>query len=181
MKNLYCLLDNHSDHKINTVLSDNLSWISAHFDTLLTESVPVAFSGENVLRYLFTQIKDHIIKGLNDSGFSQEEQDFLGKGWLPEQMKPSEFISKRIQLISQVIDKYPEFQHLLCLCKRQMFLDQCHKKGIRLQGLEHKQYIPGNGIFEPIVRRDDAFYQNTLQAIDASKKGVFVIIGPIRG
>lgn len=180
MKPIYILLNNHNDFHIFDLLQKNMPWIVKNFSTVLMECAPMQFTGAAALEYYFDILKTYKIdtSNLPEGILKEEDSNFLAKPYEPAQMAADIFIEKRVASLS-IMGK--QFSKMYDLFKGYQFFANCLKQGIELRGAEPSSYLPGLGIFEPIVKRDVAMHQALNSAANTSLRGVFFIVGASHG
>ena len=52
-------LDDHADHELHDLLTENLSWIKTNFSTMMMECVPVGCQNKDALSYFFRILKTY--------------------------------------------------------------------------------------------------------------------------
>lgn len=167
MKTIYMALDNHKDHELLDLLTDNLPWIIKNFSILMIESVPVGYQNDDALGYFFSKIKDYTFPIDVNSIFNEEELFFLktpftgvllheaANAQSNPNLEPMAFVQRRIELLSRIMysnsskvepSSIEGLKHPLGIFKRYRLFSQCLKEGIQLKGMEPASYQAGLGI-----------------------------------
>jgi hypothetical protein len=203
MQIIYVALENHSDHELIDLLTENLPWIKRNFSTWMMECVPIQYQNQDALRYLFRQIKDYRFDFAGIDLFNEEEVLFLNMPFVEAMLtketafsqpnpdlKAIAFVERRIELISSLINS-DEIDHsqnegleqMLGIFKRYRLFFLCLAEGIQLKGMEPSSYQAGLGIFDSIGgRRDASMFDAIVKAQrDGVEKGIFMLLGASHG
>lgn len=203
MKTIYMALENHSDHELQDLMTENLPWIIRNFSTWMIECIPIGYQNKDALSYLFCQIKNYRIVVQTTGIFNEEEVLFLNTPFIAA-MLPNEaafsqpnpdleanaFVERRIELLSRLICSseigfYPPevLEQMLGIYKRYRFFYLCLEEGIQLKGMEPTSYKAGLGIFDKIGgQRDLSMFNAIVQAgKEGGEKGIFMLLGASHG
>ena len=185
-KHHFVLLSEHTDHKLIDLMSKNIDFIKSNYDTILAECVPSNLENHSVIKYLqdifFTytiKIEPMLIQKIKS--ISAEEVKFLDRKLNVGEDK-NEFIEKRLKILEKLLEKIslPGLEYYATNFKNLKLYELALSKGLRIQGCEPENYVPGEEYKTRDEERDQSIWK-TLQKCHKEGKCVFSNFGTFHG
>lgn len=173
------LLTNHADHTHVDVCIEILDCIKENFSVILAEGVPSNLINENVINYL----ESIVFSATFNFETNDSNAQFMKQKFMPGQDK-KEFISKRIKILSSVVDQYSykeqnklEIAIALNFLKQYQFLEKAQSQGIEIMGSEPEDYV----IRQTKSDKRDKSMLAVIDKCNKMGKGVFFDVGVEHG